>query len=100
MDAAVASAWRLDGGVEAGDGSADLRDSDLAGVVICAIGGRECAAWLAGWIPGAGDCGLGAGPVAGEGVRVGDRRGSRNICNRFADLCGAEIWFCIRSGYK
>ncbi len=74
----LAEARRVDGSVEAGDGGADLRNGDLAGVGAGADLRSRVAGGIAGLPAAAGDCRLVPGPLAGESV--GDDNCERRLC--------------------
>ena len=91
VDAPAAEAGRVDGGAEAGDGGADLRNGDLAGVGVCAACRGDGADRTADGVPAAGDCGLGAGALAGAPARYGDGGGDPGAGGGILRLCRANF---------
>ena len=101
VDEVAAEAGRVDGGAETGDGGADLRDGDLAGVGVCAACRGDGADRVAIGISAARDCGLGAGTLAREVACHCDGGGDPGAGDGGARLCGAnfqpaETWLRVR----
>ena len=102
VDAAVARAGRLDGSAEAGDGGADLRHGDLAGLGVGAV--RWCDALLARcWLDFCcwrlRDGLLGRWPAKGFASAIAAVVGASG--GGFVDLCCAEMMSCCAGdGYK